>query len=60
VISPTQRPLPDNTQHSQETNIDAPGGFRSRSISKRAAADHALEAAATGIGNRTLHQGNNY
>ena len=24
VISPSQRPLPDNTQHSQQTNIHAP------------------------------------
>ena len=27
VISPTQKPLPDNTQHSQETDIHAPAGF---------------------------------
>jgi len=27
VISPTQRPLPDNTQHSLETDIRAPAGF---------------------------------
>jgi len=26
MISPSQRPLPDNTQHSQQTNIHAPGG----------------------------------
>ena len=37
-ISPTQRPLPYNTQHSQETNIHAPGGIRIRNPSKRAAA----------------------
>ena len=24
LIGPSQRPLPDNTQHSQETNIHAP------------------------------------
>jgi hypothetical protein len=38
VISPTQRPLADNTQRSQETNIHVPGGIRTRNPSKRAAA----------------------
>jgi len=28
VISSSQRPLPDNTRHSQQTNIHAPGGIR--------------------------------
>jgi hypothetical protein len=37
VISPTQRPLPDNTQQSQETHIHAPGGIRTHIPSKRAA-----------------------
>jgi hypothetical protein len=37
-ISPTQRPLPDNTQHSQETNIHAPAGIQMGNPSKRAAA----------------------
>jgi len=27
VISPSQRPLPDNTQHSQEKDIFGPGGI---------------------------------
>ena len=27
VISSLQRPLPDNTRHSQQTNIHAPGGI---------------------------------
>jgi len=27
VISPSQRPLPDNTQHSQQTDIHAPVEF---------------------------------
>jgi hypothetical protein len=35
----SQRPLPDNTQHSQETDIHALGGFRTRNPSKWAAAD---------------------
>ena len=39
VISSSQRPLPDNTQHSQQTNIYAPGGIRTQDLSKRAAAD---------------------
>ena len=36
IISP-QRPLPDNTQHSQQTN--APGGIRTYNLNRRAAAD---------------------
>jgi hypothetical protein len=39
VISPTQRPLPDNTQHSQETDIHAPGGIRNHNLIKLVAAD---------------------
>jgi hypothetical protein len=37
-----QRPLPDNTQHSQETYIHAPGGTRNRNPSKLVAADPGL------------------
>jgi hypothetical protein len=37
--SSSQRPLPDNTQHSQQTNIHAPGGIRTHDLSRRAAAD---------------------
>jgi len=33
------RPLPVNTQHSQQTDIYAPGGIRTHNPSKRAAAD---------------------
>jgi hypothetical protein len=39
VINPTQRTLLDNTQHSQQIYIHAPGGIRAHSPSKRAAAD---------------------
>jgi len=39
VISSSQRPLPDNTQHSQQTNIHAPGGIRTHVVSRRADAD---------------------
>jgi hypothetical protein len=42
VISPSQRPLPDNTQHSQETDIQASGGIWIRNPSKRALADPRL------------------
>jgi len=39
VINPSQRPLPDNTQHSQQTNIHVPGGIRTNNLSRRAAVD---------------------
>ena len=39
VISSSKRPLPDNTQHSQQTNIHAPGGIRTHDLRSRAAAD---------------------
>jgi len=42
VISPTQRPLPDNTQHSQQTDIRAPCEILTRNPSKRATADKRL------------------
>jgi hypothetical protein len=42
MISPSQRPLPDNTQHSQQTNLHAPGGIRTHNLSRRAAADLSL------------------
>ena len=38
MISPTQRPIPDNIQHLQETNIHAPGGIRTRNPRKRGTA----------------------
>jgi hypothetical protein len=38
-FSSSQRPLPDNTQLSQQTNIHARGGIRSHSLNRRAAAD---------------------
>jgi len=41
--SPTRRSLPDNTQHSQETNIHAPGGIRTSNPSKQAAAEPRLK-----------------
>jgi hypothetical protein len=44
VISPKQRPLPDNTQHSQETDINAATGIQTLSSSQRAATDPRLRA----------------
>jgi hypothetical protein len=45
VISPSQRPLPDNIQHSQQIDIHATGGIRTRNFNKRAAVDHRLRTA---------------
>jgi hypothetical protein len=42
VISSSQRPLPDNTRHSQQTNIHAPGGIQTHDLSRRAACAAAL------------------
>jgi hypothetical protein len=42
VIGQSQRPLPDNTQHSQETDIHAHGRIRTRNPSKRTVADRCL------------------
>ena len=39
MISSSQRLLPDNTQHSQQTNIHAPGGIRNQDRIRRAAVD---------------------
>jgi hypothetical protein len=38
-IGPSQTPLPDNTLHSQQKNIRAPGGIQIRNPSKREAED---------------------
>jgi len=43
VISPTKKRLPDNTPHSQETDIHAPAGFeRTIPVSKRPQSQLAL------------------
>jgi hypothetical protein len=39
VISPSQRPLPNNTQHSQQTDINASGEIQNRNPRTQAAAD---------------------
>jgi hypothetical protein len=45
VISPTKRPLPDNTQHSQVIDTYAGGGIRTRIPSNRAAEEPRLKEA---------------
>jgi len=44
VISSSRRPLPDNTQHSQQTNAHAPCGIRTHNRSRRAVADLRLRS----------------
>ena len=41
-FQPTQRPLPDNTEYWQRTDIDVAGGIRTHNSSKRAAANPRL------------------
>ena len=50
MISPLQRPLPDNTQHSQQTNIHAPVGFEPTISAGKRPQTYALDRAATGTG----------
>jgi len=49
-IGPSQRPLPDNAQHSQETNIHAPAGFEPTISASERQQTCALVRAATEIG----------
>ena len=49
VIGVSQRPLLDYKQHSQETNIHAPGCIRTRNPSNRADVYTRLRRAATGF-----------
>ena len=39
AISSSQRPLPDNAQHSQQRDIHAAGGIRTHNVSRRTAYD---------------------
>ena len=50
VISSLQRPLPDITQHSKQTNVHVTGSIRTRNFSRRATADLHLYPADTGTG----------
>jgi len=52
VIALTQRPVPYNTQHSQETDTHAPGVIQTHNPNYRSATDHAFDRAATRIGSR--------
>jgi hypothetical protein len=49
LISPTQRPLSENTQHSQETSMPQ-AGFEPAIPASERPQTHALDRAATGIG----------
>jgi hypothetical protein len=49
VISPTSRPLPDNTRRSHKTDIHATGGIGARNARRRMAETHAVDRAVTGI-----------
>jgi hypothetical protein len=42
TLGRTQKPLPDNTQHSQETDIHAPGGIRNYNPRKQVASGLSL------------------
>ena len=50
VISSSQRPLPDNTRHSQQTNIHAPVGFEPKISAGERPQTYTLDGAATGSG----------
>jgi hypothetical protein len=54
VISPTQRPLPDNRQHSQKTSTPLAGLEPEIPASERQHT-HALDSTATEIGNYRTH-----
>jgi hypothetical protein len=49
VINPSQRPLPDNTQHSQDTSMP-PAGFEPAIPARERPQTHASDRAATGFG----------
>ena len=55
VISPSQRPSPDNTQHSQQTDIYAPTGFEPTISASVRLQTHALDSADTENGTLGLH-----
>jgi hypothetical protein len=56
VYGPGQRPLPDNTQHSQQTDIHAPGGIRTQILVSERPKTHVLDRAATGIGKIRIYE----
>jgi hypothetical protein len=56
VISSSQRPLPENTQHSQQTNIHAPVGFEPTISAGERPQTYVLDCAATGTGSLFLRK----
>ena len=52
MISSSQRPLPDNTRHSQQINIHAPAGFEPVISASEWPQTDALDRAASGTGKR--------
>ena len=50
VISPMQRPLPDNIKQSQETHIRNPTGFETSVLTRELHQTHPLTRTATWIG----------
>jgi hypothetical protein len=50
VISSSQRPLLDNNQHSQETDIHAPAGFEPAIPANEEPQTHVMDRAASGTG----------
>ena len=60
VIGPTHRPLSDNTQHSQGTDIYAPAEFEPAIPASEGPQTHALDRTNTVIGNSTFLSPNLY
>ena len=56
VISSSQRPLSDSTQHSQQTHIHAPVGFEPTISAGERLQTYALDRAVTGIGRLRLYR----
>jgi hypothetical protein len=52
AISPTLRPLPDDTQHSKETDTMPPAGFEPEIHARKRPQTNALDRAVTEIGNQ--------
>ena len=55
MISPSQRPLLDSTQHSQETDFHVSSGILTRIPASERPQTHALDRAASGIGLLSLY-----
>ena len=55
AISSTQRPLPENTQHSKQKNFHASVGIRTHVLCSPVAQTHALDRSATETGSLLTH-----